>query len=113
MTITKLVKLNKKGQLVIPLEIRKKMGFSPDRTGYAIKINKKFDTHIKANDTVETCALLVLQTYQQVADLLKSGSGGREIEAVYRPLKTPFDRRIRPDLFYAAYRDTLAITKSL
>lgn len=32
MTIAKLVKLNKKGQLVIPLEIRKKMGFSPDKT---------------------------------------------------------------------------------
>jgi len=29
MTITKLVKLNKKGQLVIPLEIRKKMAFKP------------------------------------------------------------------------------------
>jgi len=27
MTITRMVKLNKKGQLVIPLEIRKKMGF--------------------------------------------------------------------------------------
>ncbi len=31
MTISKLVKLNKKGQLVIPLEIRKKMGFSMDK----------------------------------------------------------------------------------
>jgi len=32
MTIAKLVKLNKKGQLVIPLEIRKKMGFSSNKT---------------------------------------------------------------------------------
>jgi AbrB family looped-hinge helix DNA binding protein len=32
MTITRLVKLNKKGQLVIPLEIRKKMGFYPEKT---------------------------------------------------------------------------------
>ena len=31
MTIARLVKLNKKGQLVIPLEIRKKMGFYPER----------------------------------------------------------------------------------
>ncbi len=31
MTIAKLVKLNKKGQLVIPLEIRKKMGFGTDK----------------------------------------------------------------------------------
>ena len=31
MTITKLVKLNKKGQLVIPLEIRKEMGFITDK----------------------------------------------------------------------------------
>jgi AbrB family looped-hinge helix DNA binding protein len=31
MTITRIVKLNKKGQLVIPLEIRKKMGFYPDK----------------------------------------------------------------------------------
>lgn len=32
MTSAKLVKLNKKSQLVIPLEIRKKMGFSPDKS---------------------------------------------------------------------------------
>lgn len=32
MTITKLVKLNKKGQLVIPLEIRNEMGFTPDKS---------------------------------------------------------------------------------
>ena len=32
MTIAKTVKLNKKGQLVIPLEIRKKMGFRPDKS---------------------------------------------------------------------------------
>ena len=31
MTITRLVKLNKKGQMVVPLEIRKKMGFSTDK----------------------------------------------------------------------------------
>ena len=31
MTIIRLVKLNKKGQLVIPLEIRKKMGFYPEK----------------------------------------------------------------------------------
>jgi AbrB family looped-hinge helix DNA binding protein len=31
MTITKIVKLNKKGQLVIPQEIRERMGFSPDK----------------------------------------------------------------------------------
>ena len=31
MTTAKLVKLNKKGQLVIPLEIRKKIGFCPEK----------------------------------------------------------------------------------
>ncbi|MCD4668821.1 MAG: AbrB/MazE/SpoVT family DNA-binding domain-containing protein [Actinomycetia bacterium] len=31
MTITKIVKLNKKGQLVIPQEIREKMGFNSDK----------------------------------------------------------------------------------
>ncbi|TET51537.1 MAG: hypothetical protein E3J58_01975 [Actinomycetota bacterium] len=63
MTITKIVKLNKKGQLVIPKEIRDKMGFSPD---------KPLVVFTRNNETV----LLTPQKYAEITCGLMRGTWG-------------------------------------
>ena len=69
MTITKLVKLNKKGQLVIPMEIRKKMGFYPD---------KNLMIFTRGEETI----LLSPEKYAEITSGLLKGTWGSTKEEV-------------------------------
>lgn len=71
MTITKLVKLNKKGQLVIPQEIRQKMG---------IKTEDTVVIFTRSDETI----LLTSQKYAEYACGLMKGTWGsskKEVDA--------------------------------
>ncbi|MFC1812742.1 nitric oxide reductase activation protein NorD [Thermodesulfobacteriota bacterium] len=87
-----------------PLSVGK-IGFSKKTMKVAKKIVELFENAIAKDDTVETSAELVIRTYQDVSKLIKKRSDGKSIEEFYRPMKTPFDRRIRPDLFFETYRN--------
>jgi AbrB family looped-hinge helix DNA binding protein len=70
MTISKLVKLSKKGQVVIPQEIREKMG---------IKIGEKLIIFIRGDETV----MLTPQKYAEYTCGLMKGTWGstkKEVE---------------------------------
>jgi len=82
-----------------------KIGFSKTTVKAVKKFIELFENAIAQDDTVETCAELVMKTYQSVSKLIKERSDGKSIEEFYRPMKTPFDRRIRPDLFFETYRN--------
>ena len=64
-----------------------------------------FDNKIKEDQTVEVCAELVVRTYPDMEKLLKQTAGSKRPEEFYRPIKTPFGRRLRPDLFFSTYRN--------
>ncbi len=52
-----------------------------------------FEKAMNMERNVETCALLVFQTYKKVDQLIS-----------YRPFKMPFGRRLRPDLYFAVHK---------
>jgi hypothetical protein len=64
-----------------------------------------FDNMIKEDQTVEVCAELVARTYPGMDKFLMRAAGDKRLEEFYRPIKTPFGRRLRPDLFFSTYRN--------
>ncbi|MFW6372695.1 MAG: nitric oxide reductase activation protein NorD [Thermodesulfobacteriota bacterium] len=66
----------------------------PDRSPAAEIIARRFDEQISPDDPVEACAQLVFQCYAEASAL--AGCCG--------PLITPYGRKLRPDLFFAAFR---------
>jgi len=60
---------------------------------------------IKTHNSVETCAELVLETYSEVETLLKKEAGFTKPEGHYIPLKTPFGRRLHPELVFQSFRE--------
>jgi nitric oxide reductase NorD protein len=69
-----------------------------------IKIEKLFEAAIAADNSIETCAGLVNTAYPVVGALLKISEHSDDSKINYQPLRTPFARRLRPDLFYLAHR---------
>jgi len=69
-------------------------------TKFSVLLNivELFEKRIDEDNRVETCAELVFSAY----DLFE-----RENPAIlpYIPLKIPFDRKLRPDLFYSTYQN--------
>ncbi len=53
---------------------------------------------------VETCALLVFQAYGTVDKLIRGKRADSNLNDSYRPIKIPFGRRLRPDLYFAAHK---------
>ena len=61
------------------------------------RIAESFEQKIEQNNSVETCAEMLSETYSQICDLIDS--------RFYKPITIPFKRRLRPDLFFSAYRN--------
>ena len=73
----------------------------------------RFEKKIEKDQTVEACAELVNEAYQDIVALLKQSEGVKNLEEHYIPLKTPFGRRIRPDIFFSAFRKYENLAKKL
>jgi nitric oxide reductase NorD protein len=69
---------------------------------YIKKAAGLFEKKIREDNTVETCAHLVICTYPEMEAILKEKTGGDQVAEHYLPIKFPFGRQIRPDLFYLA-----------
>ena len=71
---------------------------APDERFYADvqSVKERFEQITEADIRVETCAELVLRTYPEAEKHVR--------RAGYRPLKTPFGRKLRPDLFFASFQ---------
>ena len=62
-----------------------------------------FETGIKKKSEVETCADFVSKTYYDMETLLKHNIGDKNLEESYRPVRTPFGRRLKPDLYFSTF----------
>ena len=68
------------------------------------KIEKQFRSAMAVNDNIETCIEMLNTTYPHIESVLKASEHGRDLKQTYKPLRTPFGRRLRPDLFYMSHR---------
>ncbi|MES0446783.1 MAG: VWA domain-containing protein, partial [Desulfobacterales bacterium] len=89
--------------LGIPAE--ENFGISRQIEKHAKMFADLFDNKIKKDQTVEVCAELVARTYPGMEKFLRRTAGDKRLEEFYRPIKTPFGRRLRPDLFFSTYRN--------
>jgi nitric oxide reductase NorD protein len=67
-------------------------------------IEKQFKTKMDDDDTVETCVELVSTSYPYINMLLNGSQHSQSAQKAYRPLRPPFGRRLRPDLYYMSHR---------
>jgi len=102
--------------LWIALGISEKEHFGMDTKIYSHTKNLKnlFETTINEDSTVESCAELVVRIYPEMERLLNQTSYYRkELEEFYKPMQTPFGRRLRPDLFFSANRKYERLARTL
>jgi nitric oxide reductase NorD protein len=64
-----------------------------------------FNRKINKDQSVETCAGLVNETYADVERQLKTHERFKNCEKFYKSMPVPFGRRLRPDLFFSTYRN--------
>ncbi len=78
---------------------QKKLTFQEQ--GFIAALIEKFDTEIKKAPVVETSAMLAFFAYPLLAEYLEKHCRTRasSFKTSYRPLKIPFNRLIRPDLY--------------
>ena len=69
-----------------------------------IKIERQFKTAMAADSSVEACAGLVNTAYPLFDALSPISKHHNGAKITYKPLRTPFARRLRPDLFYMTHR---------
>jgi len=63
-----------------------------------------FNKRMEQVNNVETSAELVAATYDKVEKMLLESLNEKSIKDSYTPMQTPFNRRIRPELFYLAFK---------
>ena len=73
----------------------------------------QFEKKINEDNTVEACAELVAVLYPDITEMLRQAEDVNNLAEDYIPLKTPFGRRIRPDLFFSAFRKYENLAKKL
>jgi len=91
-------------RLALGFSVQRNFGIDKNITDCVNKIAKRFESVMVADHTVEICAELVNATYGGVEKLLKPPAKPKRLGEIYAPLKTPFGRRLRPDLFFSTYR---------
>ena len=89
--------------------IGSKRGIAFDTAAFVNRFEKKMGRDC----TVEACAELVAIIYPKIIEVLKQSGAIKNVEKDYIPLKTPFGRKIKPDLLFAAYRKYEGLAKAL
>jgi hypothetical protein len=81
---------------------------------HAKKFKDLFEKIIKDDHAVESCAELVVRIYPEMEKLLNRTSYYKKgLKVFYKPMQTPFGRRLRPDLVFGAYRKYERIAETL
>ena len=77
-----------------------------EKTSSAVSmIEKQFKSATAHNDKIETCIELVNMAYPYIDSVLNVSGHFRDLKNKYKPLRTPFGRRLRPDLYYLSHRN--------
>ena len=73
-----------------------------------------FETTITKDSTVESCAELVVKIYPKMEKFLSRTLYLKKgLKEFYKPIQTPFGRRLRPDLFFLANRKYERLARTL
>lgn len=102
--------------LWIALGMSEKERFGMDTETYihTIKFKDLFETMISKDSKVESCGELVVRMYPEMEKFLNRTSYVRtDIKEFYTPMQTPFGRKLRPDLFFSAYRKYERLARTL
>ncbi len=101
--------------LYISLDVStgKKFGISNRIQRHMMKIADLFEKKILEDKSVETCAEMVTLTYPDVAEMLSQTEDKKPIEDHYKPLETPFGRKLRPDLFFSVNKSYENLARKL
>jgi len=92
--------------IAIGISEKERFGIDNKIYDYAKKFKNMFETTIKDDSTVESCAELVVKIYPEVEKFLNRTLYLKKgLKKFYKPMQTPFGRRLRPDLFFSAYRE--------
>jgi hypothetical protein len=81
-------------------ELSESSAASEEAAVLAGSISALFEKRISDYRGIETCALLLFETCKNVESLLNKMSPNGRFCDKYRRYKTPFGRRLRPDLYY-------------
>lgn len=73
----------------------------------------QFEKKMNEDGSVESCAELVAEIYPSITEMLKQSEAVKNLTKDYIPLKTPFGRKIRPDLFFSTYEKYENLAKKL
>ncbi len=89
--------------MALGLPVKKNRFVSPELNERIESILKRFEETIGLASPVEACAGFVEKTYPELEDVLNTQENTSGIDSLYDPLKTPFDRKIRADLYCSTY----------
>ena len=67
------------------------------------QMEKQFKTAMAADHSVEACAGLVTIAFPLVDQLLNASEQLENLGKIYKPIRTPFGRRVRSDLFFMSH----------
>jgi nitric oxide reductase NorD protein len=89
--------------IALGMSEEERFGMNTKTYTHTKKFKHLFETTITKDSTVESCAELVVRIYPEMERLLKRTSYSRkELKEFYKPMQTPYGRRLRPDLFFRA-----------
>jgi nitric oxide reductase NorD protein len=100
----------KTSETLLSLYMRIAIGITHTRTKenkskYYDKLTNIFRKKTKKHNYVETRAELVLETYNEIEDLIKKETDFSKDGDQYLPLKTPFGRRLHPEPVFQTFRE--------
>jgi hypothetical protein len=100
--------------IALGMSEEERFGMDTETYTHAKEFKNLFETIITKESTVESCAELVVRIYPKMERFLNQTSYFRkELKEFYKPMQTPFGRRLRPDLFFSAYRGYERLARTL
>ncbi len=99
--------------IALGISVKENFGIGTKIQKHMRKIADLFQKKIKTDHRVEACGELVARTYPVVKELLEQTEEFEMSEECYRPMETPFGRRLRPDLFFSTHNDLERIAETL
>lgn len=85
----------------------------PDCRASLAHIRKIFEEKVKPESKTEKCGQLLFSVYPETEEMLSGLLNEPLSEKNYPRLKTPWNRKLRPDLFYAAFQDVIQTARQI
>ncbi len=100
-------------RIALNLSVEKMLGIDEDECQWLIRIFDLHNQKITTDPSVETSAELVLMVYPDIENRLTKILRSDDIGSGDCFLQTPFQRRIRPELYFSALRNLDLIAQAL